>query len=199
VLGGLALAVIALLVALVVSVVRLAVGDEPAAPPAAALAPPCTPRQGESLNCWPAISEGDDPRLEVSPWVTGRLLGGDVRTVLDHVAQRFDAEVEPVDAASSWGWAYRPVRGEDGEEDGLSNHASGTSIDLNATEHALGAAGTFTPGQVDAIRSILAEVAPVVAWGGDFDGRVDEMHFEIVGDADAVAEVAARLAGTPEG
>lgn len=199
VLGVLALAVVGLVVALVVAAVRIAGGSEPA-PPAAVVAPSCVPDQTESLNCWPAVDEGDDPSLEVSPWVTGRLLAGDVRTVLDHVAQRFDAEVEPVDVASSWGWAYRPVRGEDGKEDRLSNHASGTSIDLNATEHPLGATGTFTAEQVEAIRSILAEVAPVVAWGGDFDGRVDEMHFEIVGDAEAVAEVAARLAGAaPEG
>jgi hypothetical protein len=36
----------------------------------------------------------------------------------------------------------------------------------------------------------------VVAWGGDF-ARGDEMHFEIVGDPAAVAEVAARLRGEP--
>ncbi|MGV2549678.1 M15 family metallopeptidase, partial [Bacillus licheniformis] len=77
----------------------------------------------------------------------------------------------------------------------LSNHASGTSIDLNATEHPLGARDTFTDDQVAAIRAILAEVAPVVAWGGDFDGRADEMPFEIVGDRRRVAEVAARLSG----
>lgn len=178
----------ALVVAGVVGVVRLVAG------PAEAVVPACEPDATMSQNCWPAITDNDDPLLEPSPWITGRVLGGDVRTVLDHVAQRFDAEVEPVDVASSWGWAYRSVRGEDAA---LSNHASGTSIDLNATEHPLGSAGTFTDDQVAAIRSILDEVSPVVAWGGDFDGRLDEMHFEIVGDAEAVAEVAARLRGAP--
>jgi hypothetical protein len=141
-----------------------------------------------SQNGWPAITDGYDARLITSPWVTGRVLAGDVATVLDHVAARFDAEVEPVDVASSWGWAYRPVRG--GED--LSNHASGTSIDLNATAHPLGVRGTFTDEQVVALRAILDEVAPAVAWGGDFD-RADEMHFEIVGGPEVVAEVAARL------
>lgn len=158
----------------------------------------CIPDATTSQNCWPAFAEGDDDALEISPWVTGRLLGGDVRTVLEHVAARFDAEVEPVDPESSWGWANRTVRGEDGDDE-LSNHASGTSIDLNATEHPLGATGTFTDAQVTAIRAILADVAPVVVWGGDFEGRVDEMHFEIVGDADAVAQVAARLTGATAG
>ncbi|WP_146840467.1 M15 family metallopeptidase, partial [Cellulomonas hominis] len=179
----------ALVVAVVVGVVRLVAG-----PAAEAVVPACEPDATQSQNCWPAITDNEDPRLEPSPWITGRVLGGDVRTVLDHVAQRFDAEVEPVDVASSWGWAYRSVRGED---EALSNHASGTSIDLNATEHPLGSSGTFTDDQVAAIRAILAEVSPVVAWGGDFDGRLDEMHFEIVGDAEAVAEVAARLRGEP--
>jgi hypothetical protein len=167
----------------------------------------CEPDATTSQNCWQAFTDGADPLLEVSPWVTGRLRGGDVRTVLEHVAARFDAEVEPVDPDSSWGWGYRAVRGEgeidpEGGEavphggDSLSNHASGTSIDLNATEHPLGATGTFTDAQVAALREILGEVAPVVAWGGDF-ARPDEMHFEIVGDAAAVAEVAARLRGEP--
>lgn len=148
-----------------------------------------------SGNAWPAVADGHDARLEPFPYVTGRVLGGDVHTVLLHVAQRFDAEVEPVDVASSWGWAYRPVRG---YETGLSNHASGTAIDLNATLHPLGERGTFTDAQVAALRAILDEVAPVVAWGGDFD-RADEMHLEIVGGPDDVAAVADRLRAAPTG
>jgi hypothetical protein len=193
VLGAAAVLLLTVVVLFVVLVVRLL------APPqdeAAAVVPPpvpaCEPDATQTQNCWPAFTDGADPALEQSPWVTGRLLGGDVRTVLDHVAARFDAEVEPVDRDSSWGWGYRTVRG----DSDLSNHASGTSIDLNATEHPLGSTGTFTDDQVAAIREILAEVAPVVAWGGDF-ARGDEMHFEIVGDPAAVAEVAARLRGEP--
>jgi hypothetical protein len=196
VLASVGAVLLGLLVGLVVLVVRVLAGPADATTPVVPVAvPTCVPAPTVTQNCWPAIAEGDDPRLEVSPWVTGRLLAGDVRTVLDHVAARFDAEVEPVDADSSWGWAYRSVRGEDGVEGDLSNHASGTSIDLNATEHPLGAADTFSEDQVAAIRAILDEVAPVVAWGGDFGGRADEMHFEIVGDPEAVAEVAARLRG----
>lgn len=190
-----AAAVVGLLVGLVVLVVQLVAGPTPRTDRVAPVAvPTCVPDATITQNCWPAITEGTDPRLEASEWVTGRLLAGDVRTVLEHVAARFDAEVEPVDVDSSWAWAYRAVRGEDG---GLSNHASGTSIDLNATEHPLGVTDTFTDDQVAGIRAVLDEVAPVVAWGGDFAGRVDEMHFEIVGDAAAVAEVAARLRGEP--
>ncbi|MCG7287949.1 M15 family metallopeptidase [Cellulomonas sp. ACRRI] len=199
VLGVAAVLVLALVVSLVVAVVRLLGGPaDPAVPaPVVAEVPEsCVPDATTSQNCWPAFDDGADPLLEVSPWVTGRLRGGDARYVLEHVAARFDAEVEAVDVASSWGWGYRTVRGEEDEAgEGLSNHASGTSIDLNATEHPLGARDTFTDEQVAAIRSILAEVAPAVAWGGDFAGRRDEMHFEIVASPETVAEVAARLRG----
>ena len=75
------------------------------------------------------------------------------------------------------------------------NPPPNTSIDLNATDHPLGARDTFSDDQVAAIRAILAEVSPAVAWGGDFAGRRDEMHFEIVGSPEVVAEVAARLRG----
>jgi hypothetical protein len=204
VLLGLAAAAIGLVVLLGTLVVRLlgggaASGTEQAAEHGAADTPACVADATMSQNCWPAITDSDDARLVSSPWITGKLLAGDVSTVLDHVAERFDATVEPVDVDSSWGWAYRSVRGEDDDEGGLSNHASGTSIDLNATEHPLGSTGTFTDAQVEAIRAIVAEVSPVVAWGGDFDGRADEMHFEIVGDETAVAEVAARLRAASTG
>ncbi len=195
----LAVTLVTLLVLLISLVMRLATGSSADAGAVADPSATCVPDSTMSQNCWEAIEDGDDSRLVSSPWITGKLLAGDVSTVLDYVAEQFDATVEPVDVDSSWGWAYRSVRGED-ETDGLSNHASGTAIDLNATDHPLGESDTFTDAQVVAIHAILAEVSPVVAWGGDFDGRADEMHFEIIGDADAVAEVAARLtAGTATG
>ena len=79
----------------------------------------------------------------------------------------------------------------------LSNHAGGYALDLNAPSHGLGAVGTFSPAQVRAIRSVLAEVNGVVRWGGDYTGRKDEMHVEIVGTPAQVAAVAARLRGVP--
>lgn len=146
---------------------------------------------GATQNGWEGIEDSDDPRLVSFPWVTGQVRDGDVAVVLAHFAERFNAEVEPIDVASSWGWAYRPVRGHD---EGLSNHASGTAIDLNAPAHPLGSSGTFTEDQVVRLRALLDEVAPVLAWGGDFD-RPDEMHIEVVGTPEEVAEVAAQIAG----
>jgi hypothetical protein len=179
------------LLAVVVALVWAPWRAEP--PPEEPVVP--SPRPGTTQNGWDAITDRTDPHLVPFPWVTGRVLEGDVYTVLAYVAERFHAEVEPIDPESSWGWEHRAVRGEeDGDEGGvLSNHASGTAIDLNAPDHPLGEAGTFTDAQVERLRAILADVAPVVAWGGDFD-RADEMHLEIVGSPDQVAEVAARIA-----
>ena len=49
-------------------------------------------------------------------------------TVLTEVARRFHREVERIDRGirDDWGWAYRPVRG---QQTGFSNHASATAID----------------------------------------------------------------------
>ena len=111
---------------------------------------------------------------------------GDVATVLSYVANRFHSEVEPLKWPGNWGYAERKIRG----GSSLSNHASGTAIDLNAPAHYLGARGTFSAKQVRAIRRILNDCGGVVRWGGDYRGRKDEMHFEINAGTAAVARVA---------
>lgn len=147
-----------------------------------------------SQNGWPVITSGSDARLRVLSWVTGRVLAGPVWTVLDYLARRFNAEVEGINPAWSWGYAYRAIRG---ATSGYSNHASGTGVDFNAPLHLLGRRGTFTAAQRARIRAILADLDGVVRWGGDYSGRPDEMHFEIVGSPAAVSRVAARItAGT---
>ena len=113
--------------------------------------------------------------------------------VLLYVASQVDQRVEDIDnargALDDWGYAERPIRG----GRALSNHASGTAIDLNATKHPLARRGTFTREQVGEIHRILDEVGHVVRWGGDYRGRADEMHFEINDTPERVAAVAARL------
>jgi len=100
---------------------------------------------------------------------------GDVHVVLGYVARRFDREVEALVRGWCWGHSYRVISG----STSLSNHSSGTAIDLNAPRHPLGKSGTFTATQRSHIRSILNSCNGVVRWGGDYSGRKDEMHFEI--------------------
>lgn len=114
---------------------------------------------------------------------------GDVATVLSYVAKRFHSEVEKLKWPGNWGYAERKIRG----GSSLSNHASGTAIDLNAPAHYLGARGTFSSTQLRAIRRILNDCEGVIRWGGDYRGRKDEMHFEINKGTAAVRSLANKI------
>jgi hypothetical protein len=111
-------------------------------------------------------------------------------------AADFDREVESIDTVAGgvlddWGWADRNIRG----GTAISNHASATAIDLNALRHVLGAVGTFTAAQRARLRSLLVKYGGVIRWGGDYTGRKDEMHFEIIRDQAAVVAALARING----
>jgi uncharacterized protein YukE len=147
-----------------------------------------------SQNGWPA-DPPRGPRTIPGTNVRVNVANGPAGDVLIHVLAQVHSRVERIDLnsergeADDWGYANRPVRG--GAE--LSNHASATAVDMNATRHVLGERGTFSQTQVDEIHRILGEVDNVVRWGGDYRGRADEMHFEINGTVAEVTAVANRL------
>lgn len=140
---------------------------------------------------WDVFTSGSNSRLTNFPWITGKVRAGDAYTVLNELARRFDAEVEPIHRDWSWGWNYRAVRG----ASIVSEHAAGTAVDFNAPKHSLGLTGTFSPSQVRAIHRILADLDGAVRWGGDYAGRKDEMHFELQGGVAKLAAVAAKIKG----
>lgn len=149
-------------------------------------------------NGWPASPIRD--RIGVNPDFTvagvkfpGGVKSGDVSTVLGYVAAQFHNRVEPLVAGWCWGWAYRDVRA----GTALSNHSAGCAIDVNAPNHPLGKKGTFSAARQGEIQRIVNECHGVVRWGGAYSSRVDEMHFEIVGDVNAVASAARTLGGAP--
>ena len=96
--------------------------------------------------------------------------------ILVAFAAEFHELVEPIDEGTldDWGYAYRPVRG---QTEGLSNHSSGTAIDLNAKDHSLGKENTFNKAQQAMIQSLIKKYSLV--WGGNYKRRKDDMHFEI--------------------
>jgi hypothetical protein len=99
-----------------------------------------------------------------------------VAPLLCGFASEFHHLVEVIDEDKTfddWGYAFRDVRG----GSVLSNHASGTAIDLNATQHPLGKSGTFTDEQVTIIQRLCKKYG--LKWGGDYVQRKDEMHFEV--------------------
>ena len=99
-----------------------------------------------------------------------------VAPLLVGFAAEFHELIEPIDEGTldDWGYAYRDVRG---STTTLSNHSSGTAIDLNATKHPLGKVGTFPNEKVPMIRALAKKYGLI--WGGDYKNRKDEMHFEI--------------------
>ena len=99
-----------------------------------------------------------------------------VGPLLAAFAAEFHELIEPIDEGTfdDWGYCYRMVRGDATK---LSNHSSGTAIDLNATHHALGKVGTFPAEKVPMIRALAKKYG--LKWGGDYKNRKDEMHFEV--------------------
>jgi hypothetical protein len=78
-----------------------------------------------------------------------------------------------------------------GTTDKLSNHSSGTALDLNSTNHALGKIGTFPAEKVPMIQALAKKYG--LTWGGDYRGRKDEMHFEIAVSPEKAVALAKKL------
>jgi hypothetical protein len=99
-----------------------------------------------------------------------------VAPILVSFAKDFHELVEPIDIGQldDWGYAFRMTRGSDKV---LSNHSSGTAIDLNAIKHPLGKSNTFNRDQSNTIKLLITKYG--LFWGGNYKKRKDEMHFEI--------------------
>jgi hypothetical protein len=132
----------------------------------------------QSYNGYPASKDPKEIDIKSYP-VKGTALklrcAESVGPLLAAFAAEFNELIEPIEGGTfdDWGYAYRDVRGVPGK---LSNHASGTAIDLNATRHPLGKVGTFEASKVPMIRALAKKYG--LTWGGDWT-RKDEMHFEI--------------------
>jgi len=132
-----------------------------------------------SYNGWPASKEQAEIKVKPYP-IKGTAIkircAAGAGELLAAFAADFHALIEPIDEGvyDVWAFAYRMVRG---TTDKLSNHSSGTAIDLNATQHPLGKSGTFDANKVPMIQALAKKYG--LTWGGDYRGRKDEMHFEL--------------------
>ena len=146
-----------------------------------------------SYNGWPASKDQAEIGIKsyLVPGTAIKLRCAEkVAPLLVGFAAEFHNLIEELDVGSldDWGWAYRDVRNVPGK---LSNHASGTAIDLNATRHPLGAVGTFELGKIPMLRALTKKYG--LTWGGDYKGRKDEMHYEISINAVKVAALITQL------
>lgn len=118
-------------------------------------------------------------------------LRSDVAPLLLEMARWWFVNIEPPVIPGCWGYAYRTVRA--GMQ--LSNHASGTAMDINAPKHPLGAVGTVPANKRAAISQKSANLG--LRWGGDYTGRKDEMHFELIVSLHLALNLVAALQGHP--
>jgi hypothetical protein len=159
-----------------------------------------------SSNGWLVLdssTDGQPPRLRnwVLPGVNRKLKvrDGSAGFLLLHLALWYDEGLERLDVGTydDWGWASRPIRG----STFISNHASGTAIDLNATQHPMGVATakTFSRAEINAIHERLKLYDGCIRWGGDYVNRPDGMHYELNKGMASVEKKARALLNTPRG
>lgn len=148
----------------------------------------------KSENGWEAILKSDDKALTVvripgtgTPGIPLRLRK-ECAGILAYVASRVNAEVSPLKAGNKpgfqdeGGWNYRGIEG----SAKLSNHASGTAIDLNWQKYPM-FRKKMTKKERTAAEAIASQLEEVIRWGGNYSAsRVDEMHWEIAPGVSAV-------------
>ena len=146
-----------------------------------------------SYNGW--LASKDQAEIGVKPFaIKGTAIkircAKDAGPLLAAFAAEFHALIEPIDEGKldDWAYAFRMVRG---TTDKLSCHSSGTAIDLNATKHPLGKAGTFELAKVPMIQALAKKYG--LTWGGDYRGRKDEMHFEVAISQEKAIALAKKL------
>ena len=147
----------------------------------------------KSSNGWPASKDpaeigiksfkvpGTDLKIRCAEKVAPLLIG---------LAAEFHETIEPIDKGTldDWGYCFRMIRG---TTDSLSNHSSGTAIDLNARLHILGKENTFSP--ENAAKCIALAKKYGCKWGGTYRSRKDDMHFEIALNPTQTKELIAKL------
>lgn len=151
-----------------------------------------------SENGWEASADRNKIKIKsfTVPGTKRKLaLNAECAPILLAFSAEFHTLVERIDDGQldDWGYAYRAVRG----AQRLSNHASGTGIDLNAPRHPLGKSGTFTDAQEKIIRKLCSKYG--IRWGGDYRTRKDEMHFEIIESPEKVKARIAKMGLKPNG
>ena len=145
-------------------------------------------RELTSPNGWPASEDRKALGIETFtvPGTKIRFACAEaVAPILVSFAKDFHELVEPIDQGQldDLGYAFRQTRGSDKI---LSNHASGTAIDLNAIKHPLGKSNTFNKHQRNTINLLITKYG--LAWGGNYKRRKDDMHFEIALSQDEVKQ-----------
>lgn len=153
-----------------------------------------------SYNGWPASKTLATRVIEPVKGCKLRVADDDtVVEIFNYLVKQFHARVDDVTKphpADDWGYNYRANVNNPSQ---LSNHSSGTAIDLDATEHPNKVAThrTFTPKQIAEVHQILDELGGLVRWGGDYTNTPDAMHFELLYGPKKTKEIWAKIRKQP--
>ena len=135
----------------------------------------------KSVNGWPASANQSEIGIGVFTVIGGlkpvRLrCAGAVAPLLVAACKEWHKRVEKLEPGEVQGYAYRDVRGGNGT---LSNHASGTAVDVWPSRHPQGDKdGNFTPAQRAAVLEICAKYG--LRSGGTYkNAKPDWMHIEV--------------------
>lgn len=139
-----------------------------------------------SQNGWSASEDRDAIGIE-----TFRVPGTDLLIPLRRTAAPvllwmmayWDDNIEDIEQGGldDWGFAFRPIRG---QTTMLSNHSSGTAVDVNARKYPR-STSNMTLEKRRKVRAMVAMVnraagMTLVRWGGEWTGtNRDEMHLEL--------------------
>lgn len=160
-----------------------------------------------SQNGLPVLTPATDgPLPRLRKWVipgTGRHIlarDGCVGFLIAHwfllyheTVERLNLHGEPWD---EWGYIDRTIA----QSDDITNHASGSAGDTNATRHPLGVRGTYTPAQRRRMRFALVAIYRNCLRHGEFYvRRVDGMHVETDKPFDVLERRARRLSRSKRG
>lgn len=163
-----------------------------------------------SQNGLPALQAGS---RDLHTWKvpgTGRTFNmrkGSVGFLLAYVISWYNDNIRRIGLGvwDDWGHAYRPVR----DSSDLSNHSSGSAVDIDATKHPLGVSGTFAfrvryKGRMRVAKWLINRflrrtMKGTIRWGENYSGRKDGMHFEIDASFPQVERRARALTKTRRG
>jgi hypothetical protein len=149
-----------------------------------------------SQNGFPASKNPNDigVRSLVVPGTAIKLsVREDISPLLLEMARWWGEHIEPLKQEQTFGYNFRPIAG----TNVLSNHSSGTAIDLNSLIHPFGKRGTVPENMRGEITAKAGSLG--LRWGGNFTGKADEMHFEIVVSHAKALELARPLPGVVPG
>jgi hypothetical protein len=153
----------------------------------------------QSQNGYSVLESSETKRWTIPGTDRGFTLApGDPGFLLAYYVDWHHRKIESIDTGTwdEWGWAPRPIRG----SDEISNHASGTAADINAAKHPMGQRNTYGLLKRTRIRAFLRlRMKNCLRWGGDYQNRPDDMHFEINVPRDRVRLRAEKLRATKRG